>query len=367
MLSQFEIAETFYELGALYTDKGELKKAEPRFRQAADVFLKLNSFREYLKCQNKLFRVLVEMGRTQEVEILNSQLTYQTEQHDIQPSAALLYTQALFYFFNKKYEDCEKSLDDSLRLALQDDVKEDICNALFGQARLYFVLGRQEQAEKKIKNLEIFFDVIKLPDIQVATQFLITEIEMKRAQYNKALDLIWKCHDILKSNPNPFFRCYLFVNFSLCYFHLGNFELAKHHLKLARQAIKDDEHINSLRMLQRAESIIGGNEPEYDLVLDKSSSMVKEKQLGEIQVKNQFILLEMLNLFVTKQGQTFSKEDLARMIWDQDYDPGVHDNKIYVTIKRLRQLIEPQIDQPKYIFRSRNGYYLDKSAKVCVL
>lgn len=367
MLSQYEIAETFYELGTLYTDKGELKKAEPRFRQAADVFLKLNSFKEYLKCQNKLFRVLVEMGRTQEVEILNSQLKYQIQQNDIQISAPLLYTQALFYFFSRNYDECEKCLENSLRLALQEDAKEDICNALFGQARLYFVQGKQDVAEKKIKNLEIFFDVIQLPDVQVATQFLITEIQMKQGQYSKALEMIWKCHDLLKSNPNPFFRSYLFVNFSICYFNLGNAELSKHHLKLARQAIKDDEHINSLKMLQRAEKIVGGDEPEYDLVLDKEASTVKEKQLGEIPVKNQFILLEMLNLFVSKQGQTFSKEDLAKLIWDQEYDPSVHDNKIYVTIKRLRQLIEPQIDHPKYIFRSRNGYYLDKSAKVCVL
>lgn len=367
MLSQYEIAETFYELGTLYIDKGELKKAEPRFRQAADVFLKLNAFKEYLKCQNKLFRVLVEMGRNQEVEVLNSQLKYQIEHNDIQVSAPLLYTQALFHFFSKNYEDCERCLENSLRISLQEDSKEDICNALFGQARLYFIQGKQEIAEKKIKNLEIFFDVIQLPDIQVATQFLLTEIQMKQGQYSKALEMIWKCHDILKSNPNPFFRSYLFVNFSICYFNLGNLELSKHHLKLARQAIKDDEHINSLKMLQRAESIIGGNEPEYDLILDRESSSVKEKQLGEIPVKNQFILLEMLNLFVTKQGQTFSKEDLAKLIWDQNYDPGIHDNKIYVTIKRLRQLIEPHIDHPKYIFRSRNGYYLDKSAKVCVL
>lgn len=367
MLSQFEIADTFYELGTLYTDKGELKKAEPRFRQAADVFLKLNSFKEYLKCQNKLFRVLMEMGRSQEIEILNSQLKYQIKENDIQASAALLYTQALFFFYAKNFEDCEKALDESLRLSLQEDSKEDICNALFGQARLFFIQGKQEQAEKKIKNLEIFFDVIQLPDIKVATHFLMTEMQMKQGQYTKALELIWKCHDILKSNPNPFFRSYLFVNFSLCYFNLGNSDLSKHHLKLARQAIKEDEHINSLRMLQRAESIIGGDEPEYDLVLHKENATVKEKQLGEIAVKNQFILLEMLNLFLSHQGKTFSKEDLAKMIWDQEYDPSVHDNKIYVTIKRLRQLIEPQIEHPKYIFRSRNGYYLDKTAKVCVL
>jgi DNA-binding response OmpR family regulator len=51
-------------------------------------------------------------------------------------------------------------------------------------------------------------------------------------------------------------------------------------------------------------------------------------------------------------------------VWKQDYDPGIHDNKIYVTIKRLRKLIEPDYEKPRYIFRAKNGYYLNKNTKV---
>ena len=32
----------------------------------------------------------------------------------------------------------------------------------------------------------------------------------------------------------------------------------------------------------------------------------------------------------------------------------------------LRQLIEPDFDKPKYIYRAKNGYYLNRNAKVSI-
>jgi DNA-binding response OmpR family regulator len=89
-----------------------------------------------------------------------------------------------------------------------------------------------------------------------------------------------------------------------------------------------------------------------------------ERKLGRIDFKNQFILLDLLRLFVQNQGTIYSKEYLVENIWRQPYDPAVHDNKIYVTIKRLRKLIEPDYEKPKYIFRAKNGYYMNKAARV---
>lgn len=63
-------------------------------------------------------------------------------------------------------------------------------------------------------------------------------------------------------------------------------------------------------------------------------------------------------------GEVYTKEALVEKVWKQAYDPSVHDNKIYVTIKRLRKMIEPDYDKPKYIYRTKNGYYLNRNARV---
>lgn len=47
--------------------------------------------------------------------------------------------------------------------------------------------------------------------------------------------------------------------------------------------------------------------------------------------------LDLLRLFVLNQGTVYSKEFLVENVWKQPYDPSVHDNKIYVTIKRFEK------------------------------
>lgn len=366
MFSQVEIAETFYELGCLYCDKGALAKAEPKFRQAADVYLKLNHFKEYLNCQNKLLRVLVEMERFKEVEVLSSQIEYNVEAYDIAPTARLLYTQGVFSFMSMDLDVTEKKFEESLKKALEEDNKEDICNALYGQAKVYKAKKMPELVEKKIKNLEVFFDVIEVPDVKAATKLFQAENEIEKGNYARALELAWECHDILKLNPNQFYRAYLYSCFGLCYHYLGNQDLATHHIQLAKSSIDPEVHVNSTKMIARAEKLMGKEQPVFDLILDQNSHAIIEKSKGQVEFNNQFIVLEMLKLFINNPGRSFSKEELAEKVWQQEYDPRVHDNKIYVTVKRLRQLIEPEVNQPKYIFRSRKGYYLDKSTKVCI-
>ena len=104
----------------------------------------------------------------------------------------------------------------------------------------------------------------------------------------------------------------------------------------------------------------------YDLIFDLENHSITEKKLGKVDFKNQFILLDLLKLFVQNQGQVYSKEFLVEQVWKQSYDPSVHDNKIYVTIKRLRKLIEPDYEKPKYIFRAKNGYYMNKVARIYI-
>jgi len=89
-----------------------------------------------------------------------------------------------------------------------------------------------------------------------------------------------------------------------------------------------------------------------------------ERKKGKVDFNNQVILLELLHLFMKYPGETFSKEAIVKKIWNQEYSPVIHDNKIYVTIKRLRKMIEPDYNKPKYIFRAKNGYFFNKASRV---
>ena len=55
-------------------------------------------------------------------------------------------------------------------------------------------------------------------------------------------------------------------------------------------------------------------------------------------------------------GQSYNKEDLAKSIWKDEYNPLIHDKLIYTSISRLRKLIEPKGSSRKYILRGKDGY-----------
>lgn len=69
-------------------------------------------------------------------------------------------------------------------------------------------------------------------------------------------------------------------------------------------------------------------------------------------------------MFLKNPGHRFSKSDLVKYIWHQKYDPTLHDNLIYVSIKRLRTLLEPDLESPKYVLRDRKGYYFNPTSSI---
>ena len=73
-------------------------------------------------------------------------------------------------------------------------------------------------------------------------------------------------------------------------------------------------------------------------------------------------------------GSYYDKEDLAKSIWKDEYNPLIHDKLIYTSVSRLRKLIEPKIstengrkiksEKRKYILRGKDGYTFNPGAKI---
>ncbi len=87
---------------------------------------------------------------------------------------------------------------------------------------------------------------------------------------------------------------------------------------------------------------------------------------GEVRIGQKWILLELLKIFGVSKGEVLLKEDIAKKLWNEDYNPLVHDNKIYVTIKRLRQLLEEDERDPTVILHAPGGYRFSPSADLVV-
>lgn len=360
-------AEQLFELGKLYAEKGDFKPATARLREAAGIYFQERNFTDYLKCQNSLLRIYVEREEFEEINATKERLQDLVLKEGFELNSRTYYTLANCATNKGQQELALDYLQKALAIALAADNKEDICYSIFGLASVYSVMkpARLEEALKEIYNLQVFYQFLELPELKVSTHILNAWILQQLKKYEEAADLCWKAYEELKSIKNQHMAVYLLYNLGSIYADMGDKDLARLYANLARRSIDPENFVRLNRNLNKLLERLGGSsESTYDLVFDEDNHTVIEKKIGKIDFKNQFILLDLLKLFVKNQGLVYSKEYLVEHVWKQPYDPGVHDNKIYVTIKRLRKLIEPDYEKPKYIFRAKNGYYMNKSARV---
>lgn len=259
--------------------------------------------------------------------------------------------------------------EEALSFALECDCLFTLAQALFGCVHVASALDKNPgELVEKINQLELIAQKIQRTDLQISVLLLKANQELKQHNNVRAIDYAWKAYDLVKILKNHHYVLSVTAKIGHIYLESGDNATARIYLNLAHRLI-DPKSFKRLarvteKLLRRA-----GSEPvqEFDLILDLQKKVLIERHNGMIELKNQFILMDLMKLLMMNPGVPFSKEDLAEKLWQQKYNPAVHDNGIYVTIKRIRTLIEPSQAQSTYILRSRDGYLLNKDTKISIL
>lgn len=356
-----------FELGNLYKDRGDFIKATSHLVKSAELFLVDKKFDDYLECQHHLLRIYGEQEDFASINKTKEMLQDLVIQEGFELNAKTYYTLGVCASYKKQIEVAQDYFEKSLKLALKGDSKKDICYAIYGLAVVYWLCERFEDAIKEIYNLQVFFQIMPLPELKVSSLLLNGHILRDMKKYDQAIDIFWQAYESLKETKNLYMYVSLLFAMGVTYHESGELNLGKMYLQLAKKSI---DPVNNKMLFSRIEARLKDigdvSTIQYDLVLDSASNQLTERKKGKVDFKSQFILLDLLKLFMQHPGEVYSKEALVERVWRQNYDPSVHDNKVYVTIKRLRKMVEPDYDKPKYIFRSKNGYYLNKSTRVMV-
>lgn len=360
-------ATELFEMGKLKGELGDFRASIVKLEEASTLFSAAHNHKMFIKCLTLCLRMYAEMEDQEALQSVKDRLYDYVTREKIELNSTTYYTLATVCSYRGEYAQALEFLEKALALALAEDSKENMCYAIHGLAAVYWSLGRGEDALKEIYNLRVFFQVLKLHDLEVSSQILNGYILVSLKRYEEALDVFWKAFEALKNQKNMYTYVSLLFAMGYAYAEAGEVDLSKTYLRLAQQMADPNNFVFLLRKINELERrLVGKNESNFDLVFDQTSNSVVERKKGRIDFKNQFILLDMLKLFLKSPGEVYSKEALVKAVWKQEYDPSVHDNKIYVTIKRLRQLIEPDFDKPKYIYRAKNGYYLNRNAKISI-
>lgn len=356
---------SIFEIGKLYADRGDFFVAIEKLTGASVQYRQEKNFTDYLKSQNLLLRLYAETEQFEKIQTIKEELQDLVLKEGLELSSRIYYTLAICANFKGQSDVAAEYFQKSLALALSKNNKEDMCYAIYGMAGIFREQGKLQEALREIYNLQIFLEVLSIPEVKASTAILNGIILIELGKYEQAFDVLWQAYDIVRTHKTMAMHIYLLIHLGSAYWKAGQKELAKVYLKLAHKAVDPKNMISLAKLVEQKLADVGEESGEaYDLVFDVDNHAVVEKRLGKIDFKNQFILLDLLKVFVQNQGRVYSKEYLVENVWKQQYDPAVHDNKIYVTIKRLRKLIEPDYEKPKYIFRAKNGYYMNREAKV---
>ena len=358
-------AQNAFQIGKLNAERGEFFLAIDQLSEASKLFAESKAFRPMLDAINLLLRLYAETDQQEQISVTKENLQDFVLKEGIEISSRVYYTLGLSASYRGQEEVALEYLQKSLSLALASDNKEDMCYAISGLAIVYAGLRRYDDALREIYNLQIFFEVIQLPEVKAASQMLNAWILRETNRCDAALEVLWKAHETMRETKTLTGHINILFSLGKTYFKAGQTDLAKLYLQLAMRVVDPKNMIRLARQIQNSLEEAGAQvQKDFDLIFELEEHAVQERRLGRVDFKNQFILLDLLKLFVQNQGHVYTKEDLVQHVWKQSYDPRLHDNKIYVTIKRLRKMIEPDFDKPKYIFRAKNGYFMNRSARV---
>ena len=354
-----------FKLGKLYYEKTDFHLALPVLHETAESYYNQSDIPSYLKSINCLLSIYNEQKNVEPIREIQKKLQHiQLEKH-ISSIPKMYYTMALCATYNGDHQEALDYFEKSLNIAISQNKQKDICHIITGLSKVYMELNRLDEALKEIKTLRVFFQVLDLPKVRFMSDLVYGHILCKMKKSKEALNVFEKCYDSLSTQKDLYTYIQLLYAMGLAGSCLGNLSLARLYLSLAQKMI-DPNNLVRLHFLvtQALESLSENATDEFDLTFSESLGVLTEKHKGQVPLKNQVILVNMLKLFLSHPGEVYSKEKLIAHVWRQDYNPRIHDNKIYGTIKRLRQMIEPNYNKPRYIFRSKRGYYLSKQARI---
>ena len=409
-----------FDMGTLLFRSGSFQKSLPYLRKAMSIFLNQENISNYLICYNMLTQAFSELGDKEANKQLKQQVEASFENQNISNTSRVLTSSAYYHIYiEHNLSEAKKDLDKALKVVFESYDKSKMSNNQLDQVfarfevinclyfySIYYLNNKEYQnCSKEIQNVKILLEdffkmktdieitqsktdnpeqlqnyrrilealnscMLTVQGIQLSLKYIEANIErLYINNYEQSKKLLWELYEETNKTNYRLLTPYIFISMALNYIELKNKKQAQMFFSLAEKNITSDRK-TLIDYMEQLKEKVKWNQTEtdknYDIIFDLKDHLIVEKEKGCIELKNQFILLDLLKLFLLNPGVSYSKEDIVSKIWKQEYLPEVHDNKIYVTIKRLREVIEVNSCKPKYICRNSMGYFFSKQANILV-
>ncbi len=198
---------------------------------------------------------------------------------------------------------------------------------------------------------------------------LMGRLAEQERNLDEALSYYQKAHAAYLSEHNWYYHLHVLAAYARVSRLQKNYVQAYWYLDLVKRACHGSGFGLILRGVERERSLL--EQDAVDLLIDNRRGMVKTRESGQIPLGKQWVLLNILEALWSAHSREgnddergLSKAEIIEQVWNESYRPEAHDNKLYYNINRLRELIEPDQKQPRYLVSWKEGYRLAPGLRV---
>lgn len=360
------LGQAFYSLAKAYYDKADLDKAEAAFKEAIKgIELPTDIFAKF-----KILGFLVRIA-SEKHDIHSADVYIKQSEQLMNYAQDELGTLTSEYFYNlgalNNYKSDFELAHENFMLAMKKSKEENepnvLAKSLYSLATWCCHEKEYEKALDYLNQLNELLFIIKKTYFSGTLYLLYANVYTELEKFDTAEDYFNKASYHFRKKSCWNLKGYVLHGKGIMYKKMGSFKKASWCFDQAMNDINPDLFKRLYQNLQNEISDL--NDSNVDIYLDRTNRVIHEKNLGTIDFKHRFVLLEILFLLAQNAGKYYDKEDLARDIWKDEYNPLIHDKLIYTSISRLRKLIEPKdrSDKRKYIIRGKDGYTFNPDVK----
>lgn len=349
--------QAHYRLGKLYYDMADFENAEEQFLAA----LKLSELPQdafaVFKTYGFLIRIYSEGLNEKEAHrfiALSTELLDQAVSTLASLNAEYFYNAAVVNTYKGEFEEAHKNFNQAYRKAQSENEPELMAKSLHAMATNAYQMKKNSDALSYLAQLNELLNILKKGYLKGTMHLLWGNVLRDQGDFQGSLGHYDLSMKLLHTKHSWNMHNYVLLNKGIAFKKMGEFAKALIHFNMAQNSL-DEENFKRLQQLILME-VDEVNDSSVDLYLDRHNRIIHEKNLGTIDFKHRFVLLEILFLLALNPGTYYNKEDLARMIWKDEYNPLIHDKLIYTSVSRLRKLIEPKGVKRQYILRGKDGY-----------
>jgi tetratricopeptide (TPR) repeat protein len=359
----------YYRLAKIYYDKADLLKAEESFLKSLAYSSSTGISSQGSSFLFKIYGFLIRMASEQQhqfkVDDYIARLETILSDHyswEHLTEAEALYQMATLFTYKSHFIKAREYFLKATQRSKEQNTPEILAKSLYAIALSFYQVKDYTQSLHYLDQLQDVLAILSKSYLAATMHLLFANIYSDMGEFDLSLEHYRSCRLYLTQKMCWNLVGYVFLGEGIVFKNKGEFSKAIGRFELTKEMVPWDVFKRLAQLVDK--EILEVNDSSVDLTLDRQNRIVYEKNLGTIDFKHRFILLEILFLLVQRKGEYFDKEQLAKSIWKDEYNPLIHDKLIYTSVSRLRKLIEPRDGKRKYIIRGKDGYAFNQNVKV---